>query len=111
MPLADNRVGPIWLSEICMLCLERRQAGCLKDAKGGHSRRSRKLNYPISVCLDVDASFLHTVDIGSRRERGVVRESLGDVVVCPTDVLIFLSAVSATGDDCQVQGIDGSLRL
>ena len=31
-----------------------------------------------------------TVDIGARRERREVGEGLGDVVVCPVDILVFL---------------------
>ena len=58
VPLVGNRAVPISLLEICMWSLERQLEGCLRDAGGGHSRRSRKLEHAISLHPGISSDFI-----------------------------------------------------
>lgn len=92
--LVDKRGVPISLLEICMTFLERQLEGCLKDAAVGRSRRSHTLGDLVSFLLGICCGSSHTVNIGSRGERGVVGEGLRYVVICPAHVFILLSTRS-----------------
>jgi hypothetical protein len=77
-----------------MSFLERQLEGCLTDAAGGRSCRSHTLGDLVSFLLGGYSGSSHTIDIGSRGERGVVGECLSNVVICPAHIFILLSTRS-----------------
>jgi hypothetical protein len=86
-------VAPIMLLEIDMWCLEMQLEGCLRGAVGARVCHSHML-CDLLVLLGPFIWSMRTINIGSRREGGVMRKGLGDVVVSSLDICVFLYRVN-----------------
>lgn len=87
----DTHAAPILLPGIDMWCRERRQGVYLKCGGAEPVCHSRKL-WGCASALNHSLLIhcVHTVDIGPRGERGVMRQRLGHIVVCAAHIFVFL---------------------
>lgn len=85
---------PIRQLETGMLCLERQLGGCLIYGGGEPICHVHKLHPESASNHPQLEKHSHTVDIGSGRERGVMRQRLGHIIVCSVHIFVFLRAFS-----------------